>query len=75
MAKQQEGKYTKIEVCRVFDLQPYQFDKIAKDAGEKLPKVDNFINAFRIYNDETIDFVVENYKLKIVVDPDEVLKK
>lgn len=70
MANQQIGKFTRSDMCRIFWIAPHQFDKIIKTAGDNLPKGENVLSSFKIYTDDTVEFIKTEYKLPVVVDPD-----
>lgn len=63
------GKYNKTNLMTIFGIGQNSLDKMLIASGSKLPQGTNILDSRKIYTDDTVEFLKNEFRLDIVVDP------
>lgn len=66
------GQYFKADLMKIFGLNQPQIDRLFAMSGNRLPVGTNVLDSRKIYTDETVRFLKEEFKLSIAVDPSNI---
>lgn len=66
------GKYNKTNLMTIFGIGQNSLDKMLIASGSRLPVGNNILDSRKTYTDETIEFLKNEFRLEIVVDPSKI---